>query len=150
MILSFFYDKILPFLVQYKNKHIWHKTGQCMESKKNRWYDAYPELAELLEALKLLGQAEINFLLRDVKKIILDYDHELIDKTVIKYPLGIDRRWYDKDPLCWMTINALKFATPELRTLITEFLAEEMGPMLKTLTHKETGNQAKRKTLPSE
>jgi hypothetical protein len=108
-----------------------------MEKKrKNRWYDAFPDLSDLLESLKELEKSELNALLRKIKKIILDYDHDLINRTVMSYPLGIDRRWYDKDPLCWMTINALKFADENLRNQVTDFLrTNRVRPRLESAMH---------------
>jgi len=97
-----------------------------MNHKRNRWYDSYPDLSELLEALKELDRGKMNIMLRNVKKIITDTDGDLINNTVMKYPLGIDRRWYDKDPLSWMTINALKFADDSLRKRVVAFIAGEM------------------------
>lgn len=100
-----------------------------MAIKKNRWYDQYPQLSEFIEGLRSKPKVRMNKLLRGMKKIITDYDPNLINKTVLNYPLGLERRWYDKDPLSWMTINALKFADETLRNNVIAYLKSDGSGM---------------------
>lgn len=95
--------------------------------KKNRWYDQHPKLGDLIEGLKELSRADRNRIFREMKQTMLAYDSEIINKTVMHYPLDlINRRWYDKEPLSWMTINGLKFADDVLREQIVELLEKKL------------------------
>ena len=81
---------------------------------KNRWYDKYPDLSDRIEKLKDLKKRERDIIMLDIKDIIMDYDNELIDRHVLKFPMTYKRRWYDKDPYSWLIINALKYANEYL------------------------------------
>jgi hypothetical protein len=76
----------------------------------HRWYDRYPPLATLLEQLKDLRRTDILRVIRGLRDIIVVESPGLIDQTVLDYPLATPekRRWYDFDPLCWLTINAMQ------------------------------------------
>ena len=64
--------------------------------------------------------AQLNSI--DIKDIIMDYDNELIDRHVLKFPMTYKRRWYDKDPYSWLIINALKYANEDLITDVILYL----------------------------
>ena len=76
----------------------------------HRWYDEYPPLAALLEQLKALPQGEVSTIVRGLRDVIVVESPGLIDRTVLDYPLDTPdrRRWYDFDPICWLTINAMR------------------------------------------
>ena len=52
----------------------------------------------------------------------MDYDNELIDRHVLKFPMTYKRRWYDKNPYSWVIINALKYANKDLITDVILYL----------------------------
>jgi hypothetical protein len=76
----------------------------------HRWYDQYPPLAALLEQLKDLPQAQVSTIVRGLRDVIVVESPGLIDRTVLDYPLDETdrRRWYDFDPICWLTVNAMR------------------------------------------
>lgn len=77
----------------------------------HRWYDQYPPLAALLDQLKELPHTEVARVLKGLRDVIVVESPGLIDRTVLEYPLDSTdrRRWYDFDPICWLTINAMRF-----------------------------------------
>jgi hypothetical protein len=77
----------------------------------NRWYDRYPPLAALLERLKDQRRPDIVRIIRGLRDVIIVESPGLIDRTVMDFPLDMPekRRWYDFDPLCWLTINAMRY-----------------------------------------
>ncbi len=77
----------------------------------HRWYDQYPPLAGLLDQLKTLERDEIVRILKGVRDVIVVESPGLIDQTVLDYPLDSleRRRWYDFNPVCWLTINAMRY-----------------------------------------
>lgn len=79
-----------------------------MATSFKRWYDHYPPLSKQFEALRVMKQAERNRIMVKLRDFINEQNPGLIDETVMGFELGIKRRWYDEDPLCWMTINALQ------------------------------------------
>lgn len=85
-----------------------------MSEKYTRWYDKHPPLGGLLDKLKDKKTAQLNKIIRGLRDLIASGDPDLIDKTVMHYPLVNKRRWYDVDPMHWMTINALHFASDAL------------------------------------
>ena len=96
-----------------------------IQEKKSRWYDAYPDFSEALEWLKGLGKRERDKVILDLKNIIMEYDEELIDRHVLRFPLTQKRRWYVRDPYSWLVINALKYADKELLDRVTTYLKAE-------------------------
>ena len=80
----------------------------------NRWYDNKSELNKLIDQLGRIEKKERNEILIEIRDLINDYDPELIDRNVLDFPLSSKRRWYDKDPVAWMTINGLMFAENEI------------------------------------
>jgi hypothetical protein len=79
-----------------------------MTTSFKRWYDNYPPLSKQFELLRVMKQTERNRIMIALRDFINEHNPGLIDETVMDYELGIKRRWYDEDPLCWMTINALQ------------------------------------------
>ena len=57
-----------------------------------------------------------------MKDIIIDYDYELFNRHVLEFSMTHNRRWYDKDPFSWLTINGLKYANKELLNKIITYL----------------------------
>ena len=88
----------------------------------NRWYDSYPDLSIRIEKIKNLNKNEKNKIILAMKDIIIDYDYELLNRYVIEFPMTYNRRWYDKDPFSWLTINGLKHANKELLNKIITYL----------------------------
>lgn len=91
-----------------------------------RAYDKFPDLAELIEQIKYLEKSKREKLLIGIKDIIIDYDPDFLDKYVSQFPMSLKRRWYDKDPFSWMTINAVHYADEDLLNLIIDYLKNEL------------------------
>ena len=68
-------------------------------NKKNRWYDNYPELSIYIEKLKNIDKKKRDIIFVNIKNLINSEYPDLIDKYVMDFPMGLKRRWYDKDPL---------------------------------------------------
>ncbi len=94
--------------------------------KKNRWYDKYPDLAELFNKIKIKKESERNVIILDIKKIIMTHDPEIINRNVMNFPLPLKRRWYDKDPYSWTVINVLKYVEEKIINEIINFLKEKL------------------------
>jgi len=97
-----------------------------MQQRNGRWYDRYPPLDTQFEALKEMSSSQRNKIMRELRKLITDDQPTLIDRTVMDYPLTYKRRWYDKDPLCWLTINALKHGGEPLINEAIAFLKDAL------------------------
>ncbi len=93
---------------------------------KNRWYDTFPDLRSLVEELKDLKKQERDKIILGMKDLIMDYDDELIDRYVFKFPMSLRRRWYDISPFSWLVINALEYANKDLITDVILYLKEKL------------------------
>jgi hypothetical protein len=95
----------------------------------NRWYDQYPPLAALLDQLKERNRSEILRIVRGLRDVIIVESPGLIDRTVFDYPLerGARRRWYDFDPVCWLTINAMRYCDEHTIVQCMAYLRESLG-----------------------
>ena len=93
-----------------------------MNKNKNRGYDKYPDLRERLDALKELDKEERDAIIAGIKDSIMSGDPGLIDRHVMEFPMTSKRRWYDQDPYCWLTVNALKYANEDLIEKVTSFI----------------------------
>ncbi len=94
----------------------------------NRCYDQYPPLATLLDQLKECNRSEILRIVRGLRDVIIVESPGLIDRTVFTYPLDQPerRRWYDFDPICWLTINALRFCDEHTIVRCMAYLRESL------------------------
>ncbi len=98
-----------------------------------RWYDQYEVLTRSLEVLKGMSRKERHPLVKDVLTIIRKEAPEIIDDTVMDYPLDSHRRrWYDRDPYLWLMVNSLQYAEPSLVRKVAIFMEERLT-LLKTL-----------------
>jgi hypothetical protein len=97
----------------------------CINDK-NRWFDKYPDLKESIDKLKDLNWRDRNKIIHGMKDLILNYDNELFDKYVIKFPYEYSRRWYNKDPYSWLVVNSIKYADENLKADIIFYLNEKM------------------------
>jgi len=95
------------------------------EMNRQRWYDQHPVLGPQIERLKHLRKVKREELLQGVKEMLMQADPNLIDIHVMDFPITMKRRWYDKDPYTWLTINALKFCPKELQDEVARFLSEK-------------------------
>lgn len=95
--------------------------------KKNRWYDAHPQLAKLLESIKRCDQFEKRVVLNGLHETVTTLEPGLIDRTVMDYPMTYKRRWYDRDPVAWMAINGLKYARASTVRKATTYLKGVMN-----------------------
>jgi hypothetical protein len=91
--------------------------------RKNRWYDKYPHLAELLEELRFARPNKRDAHISGVMGIIKLDAPNLLERYVLDFPLDIKRRrWYDRDPYLWLLYNGLKYANKKLLITITKYL----------------------------
>ena len=91
-----------------------------------RWYDHKSELNSLIQRIGRLEKKERNKILIEIRDLLNEHDPELIDRNVMDFPLTSRRRWYDKDPIAWMTINGLMFAEDELVSKAVALLASKV------------------------
>ena len=80
------------------------------QNSEKRWYDKNPDLKAFLEKLKYSNKSTQDIVLNDIKNLIMNFDSKLVDTHVMEFPLTEKRRWYDKDPYSWLSINVLKYA----------------------------------------
>jgi hypothetical protein len=95
----------------------------------NRWYDQYPPLASLFDQLREQPRAEILRVVRGMRDIVVVESPGLIDSTVMDYPLDMPekRRWYDFDPVCWLTINAMRYCDESVIVKCIAYLREVLS-----------------------
>jgi len=103
-----------------------------IQKRGNRWYDAYPRLADVLDDLKQIPKKKRISICSDLKDLIAQKAPRLIDKTVMEYPLSVKRRWYDDDPISWMAINALRYTDDTLIHQATELLSNKISLVSQT------------------
>ena len=91
-----------------------------------RWYDRHAPLALLLEELKGRRKRQITGIMKKLKAMIEEEYPGMIDKHALDYPVTYKRRWYDSDPIWWLTINSLQHTDVAfiLKTVI--FLEREL------------------------
>jgi hypothetical protein len=95
-------------------------------SNKKRWYDAIPELRNLIEGLRDLSKEKRDDLLDGIKKLHPDFDSAFIDRHVMEFPMHMKRRWYDQDPYTWLVINGLKYADRPLIDKVIDYLRRRL------------------------
>ena len=77
---------------------------------KNRWYDKYPLLAEHLENLKAMEPRRREKIATGIVRLINEKAPNVLAMPVFKGPQKtLSKRWYDKDPILWLAVNALKY-----------------------------------------
>ena len=91
-------------------------------AEKKRWYDAVPELRDLIERLRDLNKDKRDSIFDGIKKLDPDFDSKLIDQHVMEFPMHLKRRWYDQDPYSWLVINGLKYARKPLLDKVIDYL----------------------------
>jgi hypothetical protein len=94
--------------------------------KKNRWYDNYPELAKYIEKMKEIDKEKRDSIIIMIKNFIIENSPDIIDKNVMDFPMGLKRRWYDKDPFSWLIINSLKYANLDILNQVTELIKKNL------------------------
>lgn len=94
-----------------------------MDESVKRWYDQYPELGKNIRKLGKINPKRRNAILMEIKNIILEFNHELIDKNVMDFDMK--RRWYDKEAFSWMVINSLKYADKKIIFKVLKIFEKE-------------------------
>ena len=95
-------------------------------NKKNRWYDNYPELSIYIEKLKNIDKKKRDIIFVNIKNLINSEYPDLIDKYVMDFPMGLKRRWYDKDPFSWLIINSLKYANKKFIIKVIDLIKNNL------------------------
>jgi hypothetical protein len=97
-----------------------------MAKRGHRWYDRYPPLAALLEQLKERSSSDSARIMRGLRDVIAAESPGLIDRTVMDYPLDTPdrRRWYDKDPVSWLAMNAMRHCDEDILVKCIAYLRE--------------------------
>lgn len=99
----------------------------------NRWYDTHQKLAENIDLMKGMRGADRDRLLQGILKIIKQVNPTLLEDFALEFPMDMyQKRWYDKDPYLWITVNGLSFGTSELLDSVAAWLEKEHK---KVLTH---------------
>lgn len=94
---------------------------------KQRWYDRYPLLVEHLENLKAMEPRRREKLATCIIRIISDNAPEILAKPVFKAPqTQFQKRWYDKEPLLWLAVNAMKYLDEGDLRQVMDYLVEEI------------------------
>ena len=94
---------------------------------KNRWYDKHEDLADHLEALKILPQQQLSELLKDLIAFAELLHPSLFDEHLLEYPLDPKkRRWYDEDPYLWLVVNGLRYAEDSLIKKVVAFFDKQI------------------------
>jgi hypothetical protein len=89
----------------------------------NRWYDKHESLGRNLDLMKDMKPPRRIFLLEGINKVIRDYKPTLLDDFVLEFPMDIyQKRWYDKDPYLWITINGLSYGDKKLWEAVAVWL----------------------------
>lgn len=92
-----------------------------------RWYDKYPPLGDQLDLLRDMNKPDRGKILRKLRDLIAEREPGLVDRTVLEYPMTYKRRWYDADPLTWLTINGLSYCKNDCISAAISFLKQELG-----------------------
>lgn len=92
----------------------------------NRWYDKHEKLGRNIDRMKGIGKSQMDHLLRGILEIIKDYNPTLLDDFVLDFPMDMyQKRWYDKDPYLWITINGLSFGPKSLWDSVATWMEQE-------------------------
>ena len=93
-----------------------------------RWYDRYPPLNDYLERLRELPEKEFERIVKGLRDVVVEQAPGLIDDTAMDFPLdALRRRWYDKEPICWLTINSLRVAEREVVDKAIAYLGKQLS-----------------------
>ena len=107
------------------NNFNWFKFYELLDGKTYVEF-LKSELNKLIRQLGQIEKKERNKILIEIRDLINDHDPELIDRNVMDFPLSSKRRWYDKDPIAWMTINGLMFAENAIIEQAVSILASKV------------------------
>lgn len=92
-----------------------------------RWYDRYPPLNEYLERLRDLPEKKFKRIVGGLRDVVVEQAPGLIDQTAMDFPLNaLRRRWYDKEPICWLTVNALRVAEKDVIDKAIDYLGKQL------------------------
>lgn len=98
--------------------------------KARRWYDKHVTLRQSIDMMETMDEPRRERLTVGIMKVIQKDSPTLLDDFVSEFPLGVcNRRWYDQDPNTWLVFNGLKYAGPELITLVENYLETELVPL---------------------
>ncbi len=102
------------------------KENKNMDIYNRRWYDKIADLGIFIEKMKDIKKRKREKILVHLKDLIMKHDPEIVDKHVVDFPMGIRKRWYDKDPYSWLIINSLKFAKKDLIDEVIEYFKKHV------------------------
>lgn len=92
----------------------------------NRWYDKHEKLGRNIDLMKKMTRPQLNHSLQGILEIIKDFNPTLLDDFVLDFPMDMyQKRWYDKDPYLWITINGLSFGNNMLWDSVAAWLEKE-------------------------
>jgi hypothetical protein len=94
----------------------------------SRWYDDKKRLAKLLEELRTVHPKYSYDIVSGVLAILRQTDPDILNRFEI--PSDIERfnkRWYDEDPLYWLSLNSLKNADRAVLDKIEDFLESKFS-----------------------
>ena len=91
-----------------------------------RWYDKHKHLKGNIDKLQYIDKSFREYLLSGIRALIKNKHPQLLEESIQKFPLEINRRrWYDKDPYLWLIINGLEHASQELLDEVASYLQTE-------------------------
>ena len=94
---------------------------------KQRWYDKYPILAEHFENLKAMEPRKRVKIAMGIIRIINERAPDVLARPFFKSPpKQFQKRWYDKEPLLWLAMNAPKYLDDGNLRQVMNYLVEEI------------------------
>jgi hypothetical protein len=95
---------------------------------KKRWYDKDKELAKYLDNLVKIHPDNELKVINGLLEIIRQNNPDILNKFTIPHDIeNWHKRWYDNNPIFWLTINSLKYADEKLLKKISDYLEKEIA-----------------------
>jgi hypothetical protein len=99
----------------------------------NRWYDKHKKLGHDIDLMETMSESQRTRTLQGILEIIQEFNPTLLDDFVLDFPMDIyQKRWYDKDPYLWITLNGLSFGNKKLWDSVAALIELELEKAEKT------------------
>ncbi len=91
-----------------------------------RWYDKHEKLGRNIDQMKEMDKPQLDRILRGIFEEIKGFNPTLLDDFVLDFPMDMyQKRWYDKDPYLWLTINGLSYGNKDLWDAVAFWMEQE-------------------------
>ena len=92
----------------------------------NRWYDKHEKLGHHIDLMKGMSPSQRDRILQGILELIKDNNPTLLDDFVLDFPIDIyQKRWYDKDPYLWITVNGLSFGNKDIWDSVATWMEQK-------------------------